>query len=260
VSWSHLLVLFVASIGAGAMKAVAGGGTFLIFPVLVLSGVNPVSATATCTVALWPGDIASTYAYRRELLAVRAPVIRLGVASVLGGAIGAFLLLNVSKTSFRQISPYLLLTATLVFTLGGTLSRWIRSRSADRPASLGMWGAVVIQFVLAIYGGLFGAGLGIMMLALFAVMGLQSIHQMNALKNALGLMLNGLTTIIFLITGTVSWDLASLMILGTVLGGYSSAVLVQRLNPRHVRRFVIAVCWGMTGYYFWSYLTSTQSA
>ncbi len=253
---SHILLLFVASIGAGGMKAVAGGGTFLIFPVLVLSGINPVSATATCTVALWPGDIASVYAYRRELVGIRAPVVQLGVASVLGGSIGAFLLLNISTTTFRQLSPYLLLTATLLFTLGGMISRRIRSRVLDRAALVGTSVVVVCQFVLAIYGGLFGAGLGIMMLALFSVMGLQNIHQMNALKNLLGLMLNGLTSCIFLITSTVSWDRAALMIFGTVLGGYSSAVLAQRLNPRHVRAFVIVVSWGMTGYYFWNYLTS----
>jgi uncharacterized protein len=256
VSWSHALLLFIASIGAGGMKAVAGGGTFLIFPVLVLSGIDPVTATATCAVALWPGDIASVYAYRRELVGLRAPIVPLAAASLVGGAIGAFLLLHISKSAFRQIAPYLLLAATLLFTLGAPIARWSRSRSAGRAISIGLALAVTCQFILAIYGGLFGAGLGIMMLALFSVMGLPGIHQMNALKNLLGLMLNGLTSSIFLLTSTVAWDHAALMVVGTTLGGYSSAALARRLNPGRVRTFVIAVSWGMTAYYFWNYLTS----
>jgi uncharacterized membrane protein YfcA len=254
VTWSHGLLLVVASIAAGGMKAVAGGGTFLIFPVLVLSGVHPVAATATCTVALWPGDIASVVVYRRELAGLRVPLVRLGIASVAGGAVGALLLLNVSKSSFRLFSPYLLLAATLVFTLGGTISRWIGSRSPGRAGAIHGWAGVLCQFVLAIYGGLFGAGLGIMMLALFALTGLQDIHQMNALKNLLGVMLNGLVSCVFLLTDTVPWGRATVMMIGTAIGAYASATLARRLNPRHVRTFVIIASWVMTIYYLWNSL------
>jgi uncharacterized membrane protein YfcA len=256
-SWSHTLLLFAASVGAGGMKAVAGGGTFLVFPVLVLSGVNPVSATATCTVALWPGDIASVYAYRRELTELRAPIVRLAIASVLGGVLGACLLLTMSKQLFAQLAPYLLIAATLIFTLGDTIVKRVRSGSHRQGTSVGASVVVTCQFALAVYGGLFGAGLGILMLALFSLMGLKNIHQMNALKNLLGLILNGLTSAIFLATGTVSWGYAASMIFGTTMGAYASAVLVQRLDPRRVRTFVIAISWAMTGYYFWNYLRST---
>jgi uncharacterized membrane protein YfcA len=256
VTWSQAALLLVASIGAGGMKALAGGGTFLIFPVLVVSGIDPVTATATCAVALWPGDIASVYAYRRELVGLRAPVVPLAIASLVGGAIGALLLLQISKASFRLIAPYLLLGATLLFTFGGPISRRIRAGATDRAVAIAPAIVVICQLLLAVYGGLFGAGLGILMLALFAVMGMQDIHRMNALKNLLGLMLNGLTSSIFLVTGTVSWDRAALMICGTVAGGYSSAALARRLPPGRVRAFVIAVSWAMTAYYFWNYLTS----
>jgi uncharacterized protein len=253
MEWFEALFLFTAAIGAGALKAIAGGGTFLIFPILVFSGIDPVRATATCIVALWPGDVASVLAYRRELVGLRSLVLKLGVVSLLGSALGATLLLRIPKTFFGEIVPFILLAASLIFTIGDRIPARLRGSELQRgdapriPPGV----AYAIQFLLAVYAGFFGAGLGILMLSLFLFMGLKSIHQMNALKNTLGLMLNGLSSAIFLASSAVAWEHAGVMILGTSIGGYFSAVWVQRVEPRKVRRFIVAVAWGMTGYFFW---------
>ncbi|WP_257457773.1 sulfite exporter TauE/SafE family protein [Archangium lipolyticum] len=244
-------VLLLASFGAGALKAVAGGGTFLIFPALMFTGVDPIRANATSTVALWPGDVASALAYRREMQGLGRLTALLSVASLLGAAIGAVLLLHSSRATFGALVPIMLLAATLLFNFGGPLLARLRGVSeADAPPlPLGL--SLVLQFLVSIYGGYFGAGLGILMLSLFSLMGLKNIHQANALKSVLGVILNGLVTAIFVGADAIAWEHGVLVTVGTTSGSFLGAVLAQRVEPARVRSFVGATAWAMTGYYFW---------
>lgn len=251
MSLSFGLLLFAASLGAGAMKAIAGGGTFLIFPLLVIAGVDPAASAATCIVSLWPGDIASVAAYRKELHSLRTPLLlHLVVASILGGFTGALLLLSVPRSVFAEVAPYLLLLATVIFTVGSRALAWLRGIEVTAEPTPRAWLVSSCQFFLSVYGGLFGAGLGILMLALFSLLGMNSIHRMNALKNLLGTILNGLSAAIFLATGAVSWEYAVLMMAATALGGYSAASIAQRIDPGRVRLSAVVLSWAMTTYYF----------
>ncbi|MDC0707755.1 sulfite exporter TauE/SafE family protein [Stigmatella sp. ncwal1] len=246
------LVLLLASFGAGVLKAVAGGGTFLIFPALMSTGVDPIRANATSTVALWPGDVASALAYRREMEGQGRLAASLGVASLLGGAVGAILLLNSSRATFSALVPAMLLMATLLFTFGGPLLARLRGGgpgAEDRTLPLGV--SLVLQFLVSIYGGYFGAGLGILMLALFSVMGLKNIHKANALKSVLGVLLNGLVTAIFVSADAIAWEHGALVTAGTTSGSFLGAAVARKLNPDRVRAFVGATAWVLTGYYFW---------
>ncbi|WP_163995676.1 sulfite exporter TauE/SafE family protein [Pyxidicoccus caerfyrddinensis] len=249
MTFSQSFILLLAAFGAGVLKAVAGGGTFMIFPALMFSGVDPIRANATSTVALWPGDVASALAYRRELAGQGRLTVELGAASLLGGAIGAVLLLHSSRTTFSTLVPVMLLMATLLFTFGNPLLARLRGASEARPPSRSLF--ILMQFGVSIYGGYFGAGLGILMLALFSVMGLKNIHQANALKAVLGVLLNGLVTLIFVGADAIAWEHGVLVMVGTTSGSFLGAVVAQQIEPGRVRAFVGVTAWAMTGYYFW---------
>ncbi len=230
----------------GALNSVAGGGSFIAFPALLLVGVPPVTANATNAVALWPASIASALAHRSELEASRGHLRSLGAISVAGGLLGALLLLRTPNTTFMVAVPYLLLLASLVFTLGPRLSQRVRAS----PARLGGPGATAVQLAISIYGGYFGGGMGIVMLAAFSAMGMTSILAMNALKNALATLINLVAIVTFIASGSVAWEYAIPMIAGASAGGYAGARLAQMTDPKWVRRFVLAVAWTMTAYFF----------
>ena len=246
------IALFAAAVVGGTLNAVAGGGSFVTFPMLIFSGVPPVQANATSTVALWPGAVASAGAYRSALDVPRQQLVVLAAASIAGGAIGALLLLHTSQTLFLRLVPILLLAATLLFTFGGTLTARLRKR-LDKPAkpehpaivSLG-----ITQFIIATYGGFYGGGIGILMLATFSVAGMDNIHAMNGLRSLLASCINGVAVITFILAGAIYWPQALVMVLGAVLGGYGGASVARRLDPLLVRRFVIAVGVVMTAYFF----------
>ena len=239
------ILLALAAFGGGALNAVAGGGSFLTFPALILSGVAPIEANATSAVALLPGTLSSILAYRRELLAERASAPGLALVSLVGGAGGALLLVNTPPAVFMKLVPFLLLVATLLFAFGDRLHSRLNRRGPPRPA----FGAIA-QLGIAVYGGYFGGGIGIMMLAAFALMGMTDIHRMNALKVLLTLAINGVAVVTFVITGVVEWLPAAVMAAGAVLGGYGGAALALRLDPRWVRRFVIALGAAMSAWFF----------
>jgi uncharacterized membrane protein YfcA len=244
-------ILLLAAFGAGALKAVAGGGTFLIFPALMFTGVDPIRANATSTFALWPGDIASALAYRRELEGQGRLTAILSIASLLGGSIGAILLLNSSRATFSALVPAMLLLATLLFNFGGPLLAKLRGGTEADAQPIPVSLAIILQFLVSIYGGYFGAGLGILMLSLFSLMGLRNIHRANALKSVLGVILNGLVTAIFVGADAIAWEHGMLVMIGTTSGSFLGAVMAQRIEPERVRSFVGATAWAMTGYYFW---------
>ncbi len=260
----YLFAFAVAALG-GAVNSVAGGGTFLTFPTLIFLGLSPLQANITSTIALWPGSVASAVAYRREWNKERAQLPMLLAISLAGAAVGAGVLLLTPEQRFAQLVPWLLLIATLIFTFGSTVIRHPRLARGSRasvkhpgsskiPAFAGMTGkkgGVILQFFIAFYGGYFGAGIGILMLAMLQLMGLENIHRMNALKTVLGSAINAVAVVIFLFSGMVVWGIGLVMLAGAVAGGWYGASLAQRFSPARVRLLVIVIAWGMTGWFFW---------
>jgi uncharacterized membrane protein YfcA len=245
-------LLFVAAMGGGAMNSVAGGGSFLTFPSLLFFGVPPIAANATSTVALWPGSLASVGAYRRDLPDSRRYLIALSVASLLGGLAGAVLLLHTPADAFRRLIPWLLLFATLIFTFGARLVSRLRGEGPVReaPTRGSTLLAFVVQFVISTYGGFFGGGMGIVMLATFAISGMRDIHAMNGMKNWMAVCINGIAVLTFVLAGAVYWPQAGVMLGGAILGGYGGASYAKRLNPLYIRRFIIALGFGLSLYFF----------
>jgi uncharacterized protein len=250
-----VLLFFAAAIGGG-LNAVAGGGSFLTLPALIFAGVSPVVANATSTLALWPASISSTFAYRGDIKTSRRWLAILGVTSVAGGLAGAQLLVRTSDSSFLRLLPWLMLVAAATFTFGNRLRpNAAASDGSHRFEQGGAWdpsmlGIVAIQLVIAAYGGYFGGGMGIMMLATFALAGMTNIHEMNGLKALLGVSINGLALLTFVLSGAIQWKYGLTMAAGGILGGYSTAAFARKLDPRYIRIFVIVVGWGMTVYFF----------
>jgi hypothetical protein len=243
------VALFVAALLAGALNAVAGGGSLISFPTLLFVGVPSISANATNKVALWPGLFASASAYRRELLQQRRSVVLLSVVSLAGGLSGALLLLATPERTFDQLVPYLLLTATLLFTFSKPLTNRVLAyaeRSQGEQSKLAVVGAPLLQFLVSVYGGFFGAGLGIMILAVLAVVGMEDMHMMNALKTVLAGLVGSLAVITFIFAGIVVWPMALTMIGGAIVGGYAGGAIARRFDARVIRRFVALVGFSVT--------------
>lgn len=249
----HLLLLFAAALVGGGLNSVAGGGSFFTFPALLLSGVAPIPANATSTVALWPGTVASAVGYREELRHDRRVLVAFGVAGVAGGVAGALLLLFTPSDVFERLVPFLLLAATGLFAFGGPFTRWLRRKETGHHHERGpdLAAMTFVMFVIAVYGGYFGGGMGFMLLAAFAVMGMTSVHHMNGLKTLLTAAVNGVAIVAFVVAGIIEWPIALLMVGGSVLGGYGGARLAKRVDPARVRVFVIGVGAVLTAYFFW---------
>ena len=245
------LFLFVAGVLGGALNAVAGGGSFVAFPALMFAGVPPISANATNAVALWVGVTASTGAYRKHLDISRRVMVPLAVTSVIGGIAGAFLLLRTPANTFLHVLPWLMLGATLLFVFGGRLARGSKSGLAHDASTTAIAVAAIFELVVAVYGGYFGGGVGIMNLAMLAVLGMTDIHAMNALKVVLGGLINGVATVTFILARAVAWKAGAIMTAGAIVGGYFGAHYAQKLPQAWIRAFVIVVGTGMTVYFFW---------
>ena len=245
----HAIFLLAASILGGALNAVAGGGSFVTFPALMFTGVPPIAANATNTVALWAGVTASTGAYRNRLDVPRRVLLPLIVASVAGGLVGAYLLLKTPAHTFLRVLPWLMLAATLLFTFGARLARK-RPGIAHNATTGTILAATVCELFIGIYGGYFGGGMSIVILALLAAVGMTEIHSMNALKSVLGSTTNGLATLAFIAARVVYWPQAVVMLLGAILGGYFGAHYAQRLPRSWVRGGVILTGIAMTAYFF----------
>lgn len=247
------LLLFIAALLAGAVNSVAGGGTFIAFPALLLTGMPGIIANATCAVAVWPGSVASAFAYREELKQEsRTSLRKLIVIAAIGSSIGAWLLLQTPEQVFSDMVPYLLLVAATVFTFGKKATVWLRAFGHARvqPPMLLMLG-LLLQLGISIYGGYFGAGFGIVTLAILQLMGHDHIHRMNAVKAVLASVVNAVTLVIFAAAAIVAWPQALWMTVAATLGGYYGAAIARRSSPQTVRGFVIGVAWAMTAYFFW---------
>jgi len=245
VTLPHILALVASSIGAGVMNAMAGGGTILTYPTLLFLGESAIVANATSTIALWPGAAASMWGYRSEVSTHRAWLTTLLVPSLLGGAVGAILLLRTPKQSFERLAPFLILLATLLFLAQGALSRSSAAQAA-RPRSRGRFvAALLFQFGVAIYGGYFGAGIGILMLATLGFLGLSDIHAMNGLKNFFGMCINAVAAAYFILRGAVEWRTALVMVAGAVAGGYGGARFARRIGKEKSRAAVAVIGFGI---------------
>jgi hypothetical protein len=246
------LLLIVAAFLAGVINTVAGGGTLLTFPALLRFGrLSAVLANATSTVALVPGSIAGAWGFRREL-AGTGPWLRLLLPpSLIGGAIGSLLVTRLPERYFATLVPWLLLTAALLFLLQPRLTKLLRSqREVGLPSRRVCAIILVCQFLVAIYGGYFGAGIGILMLTSLSFMGLGDIQRMNAVKAILGTAINGVSVIIFVIDDKVVWSLAALMAIGAIAGGYAGASVSRRIPKDTMRWLVILIGLGLAAYYF----------
>jgi len=247
---SNAIFLFFAGALGGAINAVAGGGSFVAFPALLFTGVPPIPANATNTLALWVGTTASGGAYPQKLNIPRRVMIPLVLTSIIGGLAGAFLLIKTPAQTFLHILPWLLLGATLLFAFGKHLTGRISAGISHDASNAAVTGASIFELLVAVYGGYFGGGIGIMNLAMLAAMGMTDIHAMNKLKVRLGGVINGVATITFIVTGAIFWPQAIVMTAGSVLGGYSCAHYAQKLPQSWIKSFVILVGTAMTIYFF----------
>jgi uncharacterized membrane protein YfcA len=243
-----ILFAFAAAMLAGGLNSVAGGGSFISFPALLLVGLPPIVANATNNTAMWLGTLSSAGGYREEFEAGLGCVVPALLVAAAGGAAGAVLLLVTPEQTFSRMIPWLLLLATLIFA-GSDL---LRGAARGTSAALGRITPKLLLplFVVAIYGGYFGAGVGIVVLALLALAGWTAIHRMNAVKVLLAACINGVAVIPFAVAGKIAWSIALVVAVGAMLGGYFGARLARRVRPAVVRWGVVAVGSAMTLYFF----------
>jgi len=247
---SAIFLFFAGALG-GALNSVAGGGSFIAFPALLFTGVPPIPANATNTIALWTAAAASGGAYRNRLDIARRVLAPLLTASLIGGLVGALLLLRTPAQTFMRVLPWLTLGATLLFAFGRKLARGRASIIEHEAGSTALVAATAFQFVVAVYGGYFGGGMGIVMLAMLATLGMADIHAMNALKSVMGFVINGVAVVAFIVARAVYWRQAIVMIVGAILGGYLGAHYAQKIPQAWIRAFVVLVGTAMTIYFFW---------
>jgi len=236
------LVAFGSAFAAGAINSVAGGGTLLTFPTLIWLGLPSINANATSTVALWPGTVGTIWGYRQDMRTSSPRMLALVVPSVLGGILGALLLNRTPPALFDALVPFLILFATILFMIQETVQRHLRlAHPESHKSAKWLAGAMTFQLFVALYGGYFGAGIGILMLAALSVLGLTDIHQMNGLKALLGASVNGVAAAYFVFARMVFWPEFVVMVIGGIIGGYGGALIARRIGGAAVRRIVILV-------------------
>jgi len=253
VHFGQAIYLFLVAVLAGTLNSVAGGGSFISFPVLIFTGMSPIAANATNTAAVWPGTVASTFAYRREFNKEgRALLVPLLITGIIGGVLGAVILLHTPQTTFLRLVPWLLLFATALFAGSGQITKWVRSRNASGVKSTRLFMAFgyFLELLMAMYIGYFGAGVGILVLALLAFFGMENINAMNGIKVLLVSVVNGVSVLTFVWAGMIVWPVALLMAVGSILGGYGGAYFAQKMSPQSIRWVVIVVGLSMTLYFF----------
>jgi uncharacterized membrane protein YfcA len=234
---------------AGAINSIAGGGTLLTFPAL-LAVLSPVGANATSTVALLPGSFATVWGYRSEIERVRSKLVWLFPPSLAGGMAGAFAVTRFPERVFESLVPWLLLTAAVLMLVQRPLAAWIGAHPHDEPKPSTLAVIVLFQFVVGVYGGYFGAGIGILMLSSLAFMGMSTIHEMNGVKAILACAINGVTALIFVGEGKVVWGYALPMAIASIAGGYIGARVARRMPSSYVRATVIVIGFSMAGFAF----------
>jgi uncharacterized protein len=246
--------LILASLLAGALNAMAGGGSFLSFPAILNVGVLPIQANATNTVALWPGQLTSIAAYFEDLKHNLRLVLPLCTAAAIGGVAGGIMLLRTQQTTFLHLVPWLLLTAALLFSSSTQVSRWLQKRSRGKTAAESHPSHVPLflgMVVVCFYIGYFGAGAGFLIISLLAVFGIENINQINALKVVTTTLANGVAVVVFIVEKQVLWQHCLLMMLAAAAGGYGGGRFSRRLNPLLMRWIVVCIGLSMAAYFFW---------
>ena len=252
--FGQAIFLLFAGVIAGALNALAGGGSFISFPALLFVRIPAVEANASNTVALWPGLAASALAYLRRLNAPLRVLLPLLATSLAGGWIGALLLLKTPQHTFLRLVPWLLLGGTLLFTFGNSVRAMVGKTAAiddlreiSAPAiAIGS----VAELVVAVYGGYFGAGIGFILLGMLAMLGMRDIHAMGAIRTLLSVAINAAAVVTFIVARAVLWPQCAVMIAGSLAGGWFGAHYAQKADPRKVRGAVIALGVAMTAYFF----------
>jgi uncharacterized membrane protein YfcA len=250
----HALLLFAAAAIAGTLNALAGGGSFISFPVLLFLRVPPVQANATNTVALWPGLAASALAYLKRLDAPLRLLVPLLVTSVAGGWAGALLLLKTPQHTFLHLVPWLLLSGTVLFAFGNTIRSLAGRAGVIDDLRATSWQAIAvsstIELLLAIYGGYFGAGIGFVILGMLAALGMRDLNAMGAIRTLLAAAINAAAVVTFIVEGAVLWPQFAVMVAGALAGGWFGAHYAQKADPRKVRVLIIGLGLTMSAYFF----------
>jgi uncharacterized protein len=236
---------FASAFAAGAINSVAGGGTLLTFPTLVWLGLDSVAANATSTVAIWPGSLGGMFGFRKDLRTADRRMLALTVPSLIGGISGALLLRFTPPSIFDAIVPFLVLFATVLFMVQESVQRMFKTGDASHRTAKWLAGAILFQFFVALYGGYFGAGIGILMLAALSILGLTDIYQMNGLKNFFALCINGVAAMYFIFAHMVEWPYVFIMAVGAIVGGVGGAGFARRIGRTAVRRIVIGIGFAM---------------
>lgn len=258
--WVSLVFACLVSILAGAMNSIAGGGTLLTFPLLIWMGLDGKTANATSTIGLWAGSLGGAWGYRQEVVSSGTLFWPFFLSSLTGGIVGSFIFLYTEKGIFNHIVPWLILVATLLFASQSLIKKFV-GKKGETHFTPARWPLVaVIQFFVGIYGGYFGAGMGILMLAILAFLGLTNIHKMNGIKNIAATIINGVTIIIFVAFSYfapervhIDWPVAVAMVIGACIGGYGCSGLARKLPVAVVRAIVIII--GLLGAVVTSYKT-----
>jgi len=252
MSGLEILALVASATAAGAINAIAGGGTLLTFPTLLLCGTPPIIANATSTLALVIGTAGSIFGFRQEIAAVKSWLVRFVPVSLVGGWLGSWLLTHTSDQFFARLVPFLILFATILFLAQNAFRKFAKATPEGKQTrQSGVWVAVAFQFGVAVYGGYFGAGIGILMLASLGFLGLADIHEMNALKNILGSLINLVAATVFTLSGLINWPKMGVMTVGALVGYWLGAHYSKRLPQQHVRRLITIIGFAMSAVTFW---------
>jgi uncharacterized membrane protein YfcA len=248
------IFLVIAAGIAGTLNALAGGGSFISFPALLFIRIPAVLANATNTVALWPGLAASAVAYLKRLNVPARVLVPLLVTSVGGGWAGALLLLKTPQHTFLRIVPWLLLSGTLLFAFGGSIRALAGKKAVVHDWRDTAWPAIIVvsivEFLISVYGGYFGAGIGFVTLAMLALLGMRDIHAMGAIRTLLAVAINAAAVVTFIVAGAVLWPQCAVMVAGSLAGGWFGAHYAQKADPRKVRMVVICIGLTMSAYFF----------
>jgi hypothetical protein len=252
--FGQAIFLLIAAGIAGALNAVAGGGSFISFPALLFIRIPAVAANATNTVALWPGLAASTLAYLKRLNAPLRVLVPLLVTSIVGGWAGALLLLKTPQHTFLRLVPWLLLGGTLLFAFGNSIRSFAGKTAVVDDLRKISWQAIVVssiaELLLSVYGGYFGAGIGFVTLAMLSMLGMRDIHAMGAIRTLLAVAINAAAVVTFIVAGAVLWPQCGVMVVGALAGGWFGAHYAQKADPRKMRALVIGVGLIMSAYFF----------
>jgi uncharacterized membrane protein YfcA len=238
--WARPALTLLAAMAAGAANTIAGGGTIIAFPVLVWLGLPPVTASATNTVGLWTGSVGGAWSYRERLATLEKRWIWMAVPALIGGGLGAWLLINLPPSWFGRIAPFMVLGASALVAIEPLIRKRIMSFWSAGSTG-GRLAAVVGVLVVSAYGGYFGAGIGIMVLVMLALLGLENLHQANALKNLLVVGIKGVACVYFVVIGVLDWRIALIMVAGSTIGGWAGGWLIRELEPETLRWWVVGI-------------------